>query len=289
MHLLAGLAVAATLVVAELEVLEDQAGGLEAEGVGPLGGEDRDHGFEGVHQGVDAGGGGEAAGHGEHQLGVGDGHVRGQRVVRDGVLLVGAAVGDDGEGGDFGAGAGGGGDGHHHGLGAQFGEGVDALLDVHEAHGHILELGVGVLVAEPHHLGRVHGGAAAEGDDEVGLEGVHALEAGLDGVGVRVRLDFVEDLDFDAHLVEDLGDLVGVTEVEEGLVGDEEGALAVVELLEGEGQAAVLEVDFRRDLEPEHVLAAGGDGLDVHEVLDSDVFRDGVAAPSVREGASLKL
>ena len=122
------------------------------------------------------------AGHGLGQGGVDDGHVGGDVEVGQGVLDALGVVGDDGEGGDLGGGAGGGGDGAEPGLLAQLGEA--------EGGDQILEGGVGVLIEGPHCLGRVDGGAAAHGDDPVGLELPHdgrAVEHGLHrGVGLHV-------------------------------------------------------------------------------------------------------
>ena len=48
-----------------------------------------------------------------------------------------------------------------------------------------------MLVHHPHDLARVHGGAAAQGDDAVGLEAVHGLGAflgaGQGGIGRHVE------------------------------------------------------------------------------------------------------
>ena len=52
-----------------------------------------------------------------------------------------------------------------------------AFADIHKLQPHAVEAGVGMLIEQPHALGRVDGRAAAQGDDDVGLEGVHGLYA----------------------------------------------------------------------------------------------------------------
>ena len=142
---------------------------------------------------VDAAEGGERLGQVHHQVGVDDGHVRRQFVVGDGILLAGRVVGDHGERRHFGAGARGGGDGDQLGLDAHLGELVDALADVHEAQGQVLEIHLRVLVHHPGDLGGVHGRAAAQGHDHIGLEGVQHVDAlahrGQVGVGLHLRED----------------------------------------------------------------------------------------------------
>ena len=53
----------------------------------------------------------------------------------------------------------------------------------------------------------------------------------------------------------------------------------VVQLAQGHGQAALLDVYLFRRAEPQHILSPLGDGLDVQQVLDANVLGDGVAAP----------
>ena len=110
-----------------------------------------------------------------------------------GPLEAGLGVGDDGERRHLGARARRGRDGHEVGLLAHLGEGEDALADVHEVHGHVLEVRLGVLVHEPHDLAGVHGRAAADRDDEVGLEQAACAPRRCIGVlQARVGLDVVE-------------------------------------------------------------------------------------------------
>ena len=279
--MVAGLDVGA-VVIGALEVGQDELHGAQGEAVGVVGRHDGDVGLEGVREDVDAGGGGQALGLGHHVVGVDDGHVGQELVVSDRPLGAGVGVGDDRERRDLGTRAGGGGDGHEEGLLAHLRERVDALADVHEVHGHVLELGLGVLVHHPHDLAGVHRGAAADGDDAVGLEGLDLLEAALAVLELGVGRDGPEARVDDALLVEGRLDLLGEAALVEEGVGDDEGALLAVdlgELAQGHGHAALLEEDLLGNTEPQHVLTPLCDGLDVEQVLGADVARDGVAAP----------
>ena len=82
-HLLPGPGVAGAVQVGGGQVLLEQPQGLERLGVGVLVGHDRDVGLQAVGHGVDAAEGGEALGQVHHQVGVDDGHGRGQLVVGD--------------------------------------------------------------------------------------------------------------------------------------------------------------------------------------------------------------
>jgi hypothetical protein len=106
---------------------------------------------------VDTTEGTQGFGHAHDQVGIHDGHVRGQLVVGQRVLHAGGVVGHDRKRGHFRTGTGRGGDTDQFGLHAHFRELVDTLADVHEAHGQVFERGVRVLVHDPHDLGGIHG------------------------------------------------------------------------------------------------------------------------------------
>ena len=153
-------------------------------------------------------------------------------IVGEGVFDTGLFVGDDGEGRDLGAGAGGGGDGDEIRLFTHVGEGVDTLADVAEAHGHVVEVGVRVFVEHPHDLGRVHGRAAANGDDDVRAEGLHLCGAlSCAGKG-RIGRDAEEHGVVYAQLVELVGDGLESAAGVGVVAGNDEGALLIINVLE---------------------------------------------------------
>ena len=160
--------------------------------------------------GVDTAGGGQAAGRGHMEVRVDDGHLGQQLVIGQGILDARALIGDNGEGRYLAARAGGGGDGDEVGLFAHPGEGVHALADIHEAHGHIHKVALGMLVHHPHDLGRVHGAAAAQGDDAVGREIGHLLGASLGAGQGGIGRDVKERGVLDAHFVQLVGNRLGI-------------------------------------------------------------------------------
>ena len=139
-----------------------------------------------------------------------------------------------------------------------------------------------MLVQHPHDLGSVHGGAAAQGDNHVGLEIADLLDAFHSAAQSGVRSHVVEAGVLDAQLVQLIGDVLGEARLEQEGVGDDEGLLAVVfglELIQSHGHAALLEVHLLRRAEPQHVFSPLGNGLNVNQVLDTHVLGNGVAAP----------
>ena len=155
-HLLTSDRVVGTVQVAGGQVVLQQFQGLQCLTVGVLVGQHGNIGFHGVGHGIDTTEGAQGLGHAHHQVGVDDGHVRGQLVVGQRVFHAGGIVGHDRKRGHFRTGTGRGGDADQFGLHAHFRELVDTLADVHEAHGQIFERGVRVLVHHPHDLGRIH-------------------------------------------------------------------------------------------------------------------------------------
>ena len=131
-------------------------------------------------------------------------------------------------------------------------------------------------------LGRVHGRAAADGDDHIGLEQAHLGGTAASALQGGVGLDIIEAVVRDAHLVKLSLDSAGVAILEQELVGHDEGALLAhdaADFVERHRRGALLEVHLLGSAEPQHVLAALRDGLDVDQVLHPNVLGDGVAAP----------
>ena len=282
-HLFPGLDVGQAVVIGPGQVFKDSLQRLDGQAVGVIRSHHGGVGFQGVGHGIDAAGGGEALGGGHVEVGVDDRHVGQQRVIGQGVFHAALFIGDDREGRHLAARTGGGGNSDEISLFAHLGEGIDALADVHEAHGHILEIHLGMLIEHPHDLAGVHGAAAAQGDDHVGLEQAHLLRASLGasqgGIGGHVKEGGV----LDAQRVQFFGDGLGVTVVIEEIVGHDEGFLLahhVLQLIQRHRQAALLDIHLFRRAEPQHVLSPFGHGFDVQQVLDAHIFGYGVAAPA---------
>ena len=139
-----------------------------------------------------------------------------------------------------------------------------------------------MLIEHPHDLCRVHCGAAAKGDDGVRLKFAHGCGAVLRGEQRGVGLNVGKYRAGDVHLVELVGDRLGVAVLVQEGVGNDKGFLFahdVLQLLQGKGHAALLDIDLFRRSEPQHVLSPLGNGFDVQQVLHADVLAHGVAAP----------
>ena len=281
-HLFAGNRLVLTVVVARGQILENQLSRLLRQTVGEVRRHHGGVGFQRVGQRVDTRGGGQALRRGHHHVSIHNRHLRQQFVVRQRVLHAGVLIGNDGERSDFGARASRGWDGDEVRLFTHLREGVHALADIHEAHCHVEEVHFRMLVHDPHNLAGVHCGTAADGDNAVRLEGGHGLCAFLRAGEGRVGRNIVERGVDDAQLIQLVGNRLGEAGFEQERVGDDEAALLAhncLEFIQGDRQAALLEVDLFRRTEPQHILPPDGNSLDVQQVLDADVLGDGVAAP----------
>ena len=154
----------------------------------------------------------------------------------------------------------------------------DALAGVEERQRQLCERQLGALMEEPHRLGGVEHGAAADGDDQVRLELLEHLDAGahllLRGLGL--------DLGEHAHGAADVPpDLVGHAAGLGVGVGDEQRLrrLDAAQLL----QRAGVEVGVGRDAEPLRRRLAPRHRLHVEQVAVVDVL--GRDRPSPRAAA----
>ena len=136
-----------------------------------------------------------------------------------------------------------------------------------------------MLVQDPHDLCCVHCGAAADGNDHIGLEGSHLGGTGTGAGQSGIGLDGMEGVVDDAQLIQLLLDGTGVAVLVQEGIGDDECLLVLLQLVQSHGQAALLEVDLFRCAEPQHVFSPLSHGLDVQQVLDAHVLGNGVAAP----------
>ena len=149
-----------------------------------------------------------------------------------------------------------------------------------------------MLVHDPHDLGGVDGGAAAYGDDNVRLELVHLGQA-LHGVlNLGIHTDVEELGGLNAHVTQLVDDGVAGAQLIQRGVGDDKGPLEVIDLLhlpQGHGGAAGLVIDLFGQLEPEHILLAESDGLDIQKLLIVGVAHEGGVAHGAgaqRQGGS---
>ena len=281
-HFLTGNRVMLAVVIGAGQIFKDHLESAQCQTVGIVGGHDGGIGFQRVRNGVNAGGAGQPLGGGHVEVGVDDGHVGHQLIVGQRVLDAGVLIGDDGEGGHLTAGTGRGGNGDEIGLFAHLREGVGALADIHEAHGHIHKVDLGVFIHHPHDLTGVHGRAAAQRNDAVGLEGRH-LRGALLGAGQRrVGLNVIERGVLNAHGVQLIRNGLGIAVVVQEAVRHQKNLFLAqygAQLIQRNVQAAFFQIYLLRCAEPQHVFSPLAYGLDVQQVLAADVFRNAVAAP----------
>ena len=137
-----------------------------------------------------------------------------------------------------------------------------------------------MLIQHPHDLTGIHGGAAADGKNQVRLEGRHLGStfpgAGQGGVGGHI----VEGGMADAHFVQLLLDGPGVAVVVQEGVRNDEGLLVRLQLSQSHRQAALFEINLFRCTEPKHILPPNGNGFDIQQMLNAHILRNGVAAPA---------
>ena len=137
-----------------------------------------------------------------------------------------------------------------------------------------------MLIEHPHDLAGIHGGAAADGQNQVRLESRH-LGRALPGAGKgRIGGHIVEGGVGDAHFVQLVFNGLRVAVIVQEAVRDDKCLFMSFQLGQGDGQAALFEIDLFRRTEPEHVFPPDGDGFDVQQMLDAHVLGHGVAAPA---------
>ena len=225
MHVLASKLVSR---VGDGQPLGDLADAMQGVGISEHAGGRRDVGLEAVGQRIHARMRTELGGHAVGELGVHDGDVGRDLEVGYRVLDTPLIVGDDREGRDLGRGAGGRGNGAEVRLGAQLGEAEDLA--------HVLEGGLGVLVLDPHGLGRVDWATAADGDDPVGTKLGHEGGTSHDGLDGRVALNALEEPDLKACGLEvglDLLQKAATTHRAAARDNDCPGTLEVLDLVAG--------------------------------------------------------
>ena len=138
-----------------------------------------------------------------------------------------------------------------------------------------------MLIHQPHDLRGVDGGAAADGDDDIGVEvvhGGHALHSVLD---LGINTDVVERGGLDAHGLQLVDDGLADAQLKQGSVGDDEGLLAVIlvtQLLQRDRGAALLEVQLLGKSQPQHIFSPFCNSLDVQQLVDVGLTHEGGAA-----------
>ena len=250
--------------------------------VGVVGRHNRSVSFERVGNGVDTGSGSQAFRCGHHHIRVDDCHVRQKLIVGKRPFHAGVRIGNNRERGHFGAGARGGRNRDEVSFFAHLREGIDSLADVHEVHSHVGEVHVGVLIHHPHDFRRVHSGTAADGDDGIRLELGHLVSTLSRALERRVGGNFIEAGVLNAHFVELLFNRLGVAVIVKERVGNNKRLFLAhdgFQLVKRNRQAAFFEIHLFGCAEPQHIFPSFGNGFDIQQMFDTDVFGNRVAAP----------
>ena len=229
---------------------------------------------------VDAAKSSQRLGQIHHQVRIDDGNVRRQLIVGDGIFLAGHIIRHHSKWRHLGARARCCRNRNQLGLGTHLGERVDALANVHEAHGKVLKIDLRMFVHDPRNLGRVHGRASAKRDDHVGLKAVGHLDALAHGRQVRIGLHLGEDVNLHAQAFQRRNQIVRHARPEEEVVGHNQRPLPARNVLQSLRNASAAEVDRPRQLVPQRILRALGHDLLVQQVLRADILRHGVPSPA---------
>ena len=223
-HLLTGLYIS-RLIVSGGQVVKYILHGLQCQAIGVIRSHYGSISLQSMGQNVNAGSAGQALGLAHHIVGIHDCHVRQQLVVSQRIFNSSLLVGNNGERSYLGAGTGGGGNGYKVGLLAHFRESIYTFPDIDKPHGHIHEVCFRMLVQHPHNLACVHGGAAAHSDNHIGLKLSHQLCSGLSicqgGIGLYIGEYGIGD----THLVETVGNNMGISVLVQEGVGYDKGSL----------------------------------------------------------------
>ena len=140
-----------------------------------------------------------------------------------------------------------------------------------------------MLVEHPHDLAGIHCAAAAQGNDHIRLEQTHLLGACLRAGKCGIRSHVKECGVLNSHLIQLIGNRLGVAVLIKEIVSDDKGLLLahhMFELVQRNRQAALLDIHLLRCPEPQHVLSPLSHSLDIQQVLHSHVLRYGVSAPA---------
>ena len=169
--------------------------------------------------------GNQLLGHGLGQIGIDNGDIGSDLKVGDGVLDALLIIGDNGESGHLSGGAGGGRDGAEVGLAAER-RNAEHLA-------HLLKGDLRVLVLDPHGLCGINGGAAAHGNDPVGLKLQHGLCAAHDGLNRGIGLNALKQLHFHAGFLQVANSAVKEAEPLHGAAADTDHGLFAGKGLQG--------------------------------------------------------
>ena len=140
-----------------------------------------------------------------------------------------------------------------------------------------------MFVQHPHDFACVHCTAAAQRDYYVGGKGAHLFRTCLGACKRGVGRNVEEAGMCNAHFVEFVLNRLGVAVVVQETVRNDKRLLFVhhrLKFVKSNGQTTFFDVNLLRCTEPQHIFSPFGYGFDIEQMLHSDVFTDGVTAPT---------
>ena len=280
-HLLSGLRIVRSVVIAAGQIFKDIFNRLQRHTVGKIRSHDGYISLQGMGQRVDTGSAGQALGLGHHIIRIYDCHIRHQLIVCDGPLGSSLSVRNNRKGRHFRACTGGCGNRYKHGLFSHLREHVNSFADIHKVHGQILKSALWMLVHKPHDFSGVHRGTAAQSNDHIRLERLDLFYAFLRALQRRIGSHLIEAGVGNAHLIQLVGNRFRVSAAVKETVRYDKGFLLMIiglQLIQSHRQAAFLKVYLLRRSEPEHVLSPFRNGLNIEQMFYVYIFGYGVAA-----------
>ena len=139
-----------------------------------------------------------------------------------------------------------------------------------------------MFIHHPHDFCSVHSGTAADGDDGIRLELGHLVSTLSRALERRVGGNFIEASVLNAHFVELLFNRLGVAVIVKERVGNNKRLFLAhdrFQFVKRNRQAAFFEIHLFGCAEPQHIFPSFGNGFDIQQMFDTDVFGNRVAAP----------
>ena len=167
-------------------------------------------------------------------------------------------------------------------LFAHLRECVNSLSDINETHSHIHEVSFRMLIKNPHNFTCVHSWTAAESNNAVRTESSHSLCTFHCRSKSRVRSNIKECSMLNAHFIKLISNALCITILIEELVCNDKCLLFAhnsFQFIKSYRQTTFLKVNLLRCSEPKHIFSPLSYSLNVKQMLDTNVFRNWVAAP----------
>ena len=136
-----------------------------------------------------------------------------------------------------------------------------------------------MFIHQPQNLGGIHRRTAAQSDNDIRLEGIYHIDGNVNRAQIRIRFNIGENLILNAQTFQNIGDFLGITQIEQWFVGNQKSFFAALQFFQCQLQRTRFEINFFRNFEPQHIFFTHCHCFNVHQMFNSYVFADRVAAP----------